>query len=51
MSATRRTGFALLTVVLVALVLEGIAWLAFATALRGKQFRWRVNDGPTILPH
>jgi hypothetical protein len=49
-SATRRSGFALLTVVLVALVLEGIAWLAFATALRGKQLQWRDLDDLGPVP-
>src|SRR5689334_21843871 len=46
----RRPGFALLTIVLVAIVLEGIAWLAFATALRGKHFRWRDLDDLGPVP-
>jgi len=45
----RRIGFPLLTAILVLAALEAISWLAFATALRSKQFRYRELDalGPT----
>lgn len=45
----RRAGFYLLTLLLVLVALEAISWIAFATALRGKQLRYRDLDtlGPT----
>ncbi len=43
-SPLRRAGFTLATIVLVLGTLELIAWLAFATGLRAKHFRWRDLD-------
>lgn len=46
----RRLGFSVVTLALVLAVCEAIAWLAFATALRGKQFRWRDLDALGPVP-
>lgn len=46
----RRVGFWVAMVVLTVFALEGVAWLAFATALRAKQLRWRDLDDLGPVP-